>query len=98
MAMSFRNWLELNMAQGGGNEAAQVIFRRVPIDSLFDGFMGIESVIAQIDEGVHGVSSDTAQIAGRDGHAGRFPFAFELVSHLNDEALGGFFADARHFA
>lgn len=56
--------------------------------------MGLEGVVAEVDEGVHRIADEAISGVGGEG----FCFAFDLVAHFDDEALGGLFADAGDFA
>jgi hypothetical protein len=69
---------------------------RVAGEGGFEGALGDGAGVAEVDEGGEGVFADGAEArgVGRGGRGGGGGEVVELVLEFEDDALGGFFADA----
>lgn len=82
------------LLKGGGDDFAEVRLPFFLLENGLDRFLGLEGVVAEVDEGVHRIADEAISCVGREG----FCFAFDLVAHFDDEALRGLFTDAGDFA
>src|SRR6201999_1072904 len=79
------------LAQGAGEERLGV----VALEAL-EQLLGLERLVAEVDEAVAGKRAGVAFLGGGDHAGGRFERSRDLLAELDDDPFGRSFADPGH--